>query len=603
MILRVNHVNKQFMEPVLQDVCCTFESGKLYVIKGVSGCGKTTLLNILGGIDTEYEGTIEQDPSEKLSIGYVFQKSFLLTGLTAYENLCLIRNDPERIRQLAGELLIEDLLDHYPEKLSGGERQRFSVLRALLPDPQLILADEPTASLDGANSQKMAELLAGLKQEGRIVIVATHEDCFDCLADVLFRLDYGVLKEESGSRRQAVPEKRIRQSGTGEQETARPRPLIRCSLKRHPEMLKIKALLPMALAFLLLLLMGTLQNCFSREATRFFAERYPMDIVYFTRAQYEAFAHKEWVQLYDYLEAEDGGITAYYLMPEKDSVLHVKGMLACGYFPRKADEVILSQEAADVLFPGIAYEDCVGQPVAFCKRNWTVSAVTVKRNAAFNTNFRVDAYYANSVKDAVFIPYESLQQIADKEAPGKPDGIMAVIEGLGLDPDKQAIVKEALTTREVFGKAQLVIETEGFANVYYSMIGTLQGRINEIMNYFSLVFALIFLLICLYMAAVTRTELFYRRQELGYLQIFGLSKKDVLSMLTGEHVVKVLCAFGVAMALYLVLILFYRLFFGAVVLMPAYAALMCLGAASLYLSFTAAAAVRFLGSNIRKLIA
>ena len=155
MEIRLENLNKSFDgRPVLKDITYTFESGKLYVIKGVSGCGKTTLLNILGKVDTEYEGICE---TGGVRTAMIFQKSLLLGGLTVRENLLLIRNDPQSIKRLAGQLGIVSLLKKYPSEISGGERQRASVARALLNAPQLLLADEPTASLDAENSDKIAE--------------------------------------------------------------------------------------------------------------------------------------------------------------------------------------------------------------------------------------------------------------------------------------------------------------------------------------------------------------------------------------------------------------------------------------------------------------
>ena len=151
MKLCLKHLGKRYDEPVLKGLNYIFESGCIYVIKGVSGCGKTTLLNLIGGIETPDEGGIEYD-SEEIRSAYVFQKSLLLAGLSLRDNLRLIRDDDRRIEKLAAKLGIADLLDRLPEQLSGGERQRAAVLRALLNDPNLILADEPTASLDGANS-------------------------------------------------------------------------------------------------------------------------------------------------------------------------------------------------------------------------------------------------------------------------------------------------------------------------------------------------------------------------------------------------------------------------------------------------------------------
>ena len=194
MEIRLENVSKSYDRPVLKDLNIRFESGKLYVIKGVSGCGKTTLLNIIGGVEKEYEGRMVCEP-QKLRSAYIFQRSLLLSALTVRENLELIRENADAVKEQAEALGIGSLLDKLPGTISGGERQRAAIERALLREPQLLLADEPTASLDDENSRKIAERIAALKREDRIVIAATHEDYFDEYADEILQLHYGVITQ------------------------------------------------------------------------------------------------------------------------------------------------------------------------------------------------------------------------------------------------------------------------------------------------------------------------------------------------------------------------------------------------------------------------
>ena len=158
MEIRLENVSKSYDRPVLKSLNYHFESGRLYVIKGVSGCGKSTLLSIIGGVEKEYDGRVMYDPP-KLRSAYIFQRSLLLASLTVRENLQLICWDAEKVNEHAEMLGIRDLLDKLPGTLSGGERQRAAIERALLREPQLLLADEPTASLDDANSRKIAEMM------------------------------------------------------------------------------------------------------------------------------------------------------------------------------------------------------------------------------------------------------------------------------------------------------------------------------------------------------------------------------------------------------------------------------------------------------------
>ena len=615
MCLCLEHVNKSFGKPVLRDISYTFEPGRLYVIKGVSGCGKTTLLNILGGIDSQYEGTVRwtndrlwrngKDPS----VSYIFQKSLLLNGLSVRDNLLLIRNDPLRVEQLTEALEVQTLLDKQPSQLSGGERQRISVVRALLNDPDLILADEPTASLDGVNSEKIAALLAELRRDDRIIIVATHESCFDQLADVVLRLEYGVMKEEFSAFPSGTPA--LISAGTDRwkasckavdypSETRKGSVAVtRFSLKRHPELLKLKTLLPLALAFVLLLVMGTLEQCFSTETIRLYSARYPMDIVHFAGESLERFEYKDQVRVYNYYMTQEDGLTALYLMPQEDSVLNVEGVLTAGIFPHNGQEVILTGAAARQLFPDRKTADCIGQTFTLCGKEWIVAAVTDDRNDFFLQNAEADYYYNYAInmvdreRRFVFIPYDTLAELL---APGEPpsDVYMCVIRGMGADPKMQELVTEAL--RDDFGQVHP-------PNQYYWQIAERQGQLAREMQAFRIAFAVVGTLVCLYLMTIIRTELFYRREELGYLQIFGLKKYEVLRMILGEHAVKALAALAAAFGLLLLLIAFYQIVVGGFVYPSLLSCGLCLGSGAMYLLCTALTTKRFLHRSVKELIA
>ena len=191
MEIQLKNLSKTYEKTVLDGLNYTFESGKLYVIKGVSGCGKTTLFNVIGGIDPEYEGEVIMP--KKCRTAYIFQQSLLLSSLTVRENLLLIHPNQKKVESLSKALGIHDLLDRLPESLSGGERQRAAIVRALLTGPNILLADEPTASLDGKNAEAVTRMIAGLRTEERVILVATHDAYFDPYADEIIELDYGTL--------------------------------------------------------------------------------------------------------------------------------------------------------------------------------------------------------------------------------------------------------------------------------------------------------------------------------------------------------------------------------------------------------------------------
>ncbi len=191
--------------------------GELVVIKGNSGSGKSTLLSLLAGLDrpTSGELVVAGHPLSNSSaadltrfrrevVGMVFQSFNLLPTLSVLENVCLpallAEKDREATQRKALELIewlgLDNRLRHHPDQLSGGEMQRTAIARALINDPALILADEPTGNLDSRNGMSVIELLAQLNRESRrTVLIVTHSDLADAFATRQIRIRDGALTE------------------------------------------------------------------------------------------------------------------------------------------------------------------------------------------------------------------------------------------------------------------------------------------------------------------------------------------------------------------------------------------------------------------------
>jgi ABC-type lipoprotein export system ATPase subunit len=201
---------------VLADVSLAVETDEVVAVIGRSGTGKSTLLHVLGGLDAPDSGRVtiadEQLTGRRggaLSrirlrhIGFVFQQFQLIEELTGQENVLVPTRLPgapgggaRRAAELIDELGLTGVAGHRPHELSGGEQQRFAIARALVNDPQVILADEPTGSLDAANAAVVLELLVNLP--GRAVVIVTHEPDTAAIASRRLALDDGVLLESSG---------------------------------------------------------------------------------------------------------------------------------------------------------------------------------------------------------------------------------------------------------------------------------------------------------------------------------------------------------------------------------------------------------------------
>jgi lipoprotein-releasing system ATP-binding protein len=200
---------------VLRDVTFTVPEGETAAISGESGCGKSTLLGLIGGLDRPTGGTVrvkgvdvcgldEAELSEyrNRDVGFIFQFHFLLKDFTALENVIIpgmmgresTRSLKSRARQLLVEVGMEARMDAWPLELSGGERQRVAVARALINEPPLLLADEPTGNLDERNAHGVEEMLFSLvKTHRRTMILVTHDTALSARADTRFLLASGAL--------------------------------------------------------------------------------------------------------------------------------------------------------------------------------------------------------------------------------------------------------------------------------------------------------------------------------------------------------------------------------------------------------------------------
>ena len=217
--LKLKNISKNFDTEkkikVLKKLSYNFKKGKVYSLMGPSGSGKSTLLNLISLIDRPTNGSIkfdniqvnfsENDKNDIFrakKIGIVYQQNNLLPDFTAFENLYLASlsiNDNKKMAMLKAENLLKKIglsnrSDHFPSQLSGGESQRIAIARAIINDPDIILADEPTGSLDMKTAKDIFDLLNNQKKPNRLIIFATHNRFFAKKADYLLELIDGSIK-------------------------------------------------------------------------------------------------------------------------------------------------------------------------------------------------------------------------------------------------------------------------------------------------------------------------------------------------------------------------------------------------------------------------
>tara|TARA_B100000401_G_scaffold77841_1_gene48619 strand:- start:58 stop:735 length:678 start_codon:yes stop_codon:yes gene_type:complete len=217
--LQIKNISKSFLTEkkinVLKKLSYEFQKGKVYALMGPSGSGKSTLLNLISLIDRPTIGSIKfnkkqvnfndskkNDIFRAKNIGIVYQQNNLLPDFTALENVylaCLsISNNKDLAISKAEDLLkkvgLSNRLNHFPSQLSGGESQRVAIARAIINDPEIILADEPTGSLDLKNAKDIFELLNIQRKPNRLIIFATHNRFFANKADCLLEMSDGNIK-------------------------------------------------------------------------------------------------------------------------------------------------------------------------------------------------------------------------------------------------------------------------------------------------------------------------------------------------------------------------------------------------------------------------
>ena len=221
--LKLKNISKSYKTEktikVLKGLSHNFEKGKIYSIMGPSGSGKSTLLNLISLIDRPSSGSImfddnqinfnnteENDVFRSKKIGIVYQQNNLLSDFTALENVYLSRlsidNNKDKAVDVAKKIInsigLLNRINHYPSQLSGGEMQRIAIARALVNEPEIILADELTGSLDQTTAKNVFKILYKLRNSTRLIIYATHNRFFANMADCKLELIDGKIKSSNG---------------------------------------------------------------------------------------------------------------------------------------------------------------------------------------------------------------------------------------------------------------------------------------------------------------------------------------------------------------------------------------------------------------------
>ena len=227
-LISINKISKSFSNNkkviVLKKINYSFAKGKIYSLMGPSGSGKSTLLNILSMIDKPTIGSLlidndkidfndntNNDKIRSKKIGIIYQQNNLLPDFTALENVYLAglalsndkKNSIQKAKKIIKEMGLSSREHHYPSELSGGEMQRVAMARALINEPEIILADEPTGSLDQKTAKEVFKILYNLRNKNRLIIYATHNRFFANMADCKLEMINGNIKTVNARNKQS----------------------------------------------------------------------------------------------------------------------------------------------------------------------------------------------------------------------------------------------------------------------------------------------------------------------------------------------------------------------------------------------------------------
>ena len=565
MMFSIENIKKAYDREVLNNLSHKFQSGKLYVIKGVSGCGKSTLLNIIGGVESDFDGTITigneiyTAANLRQITGYVFQYSLLFSNITILENLYIIKQDKLFITKLCERFGVRELLEKYPEQLSGGERQRISIIRALLNNPKILLLDEPTASLDEKNSKNVSKIVSDLRTKDKIVIVATHESYFDDYADEIIYLNYGNIEKIKKNNNVHINKNEVIENS--KIECIKKNDIIsffKYNLKRNRKLLSFLSVLPYAIMFLLIMITSTLQNSFEKEYINAVKKKYPINAFNIYESELNAFLYKDKVKIYDLYVLNEDEIAGYYISNKEDSVLAIEGMIEFGVFPDEKNEVIISREMAESLYGHKEdYRSCVGEKIHFYNNEFVVAGIlfsidettrNVEANEKFLPYLYSDIYYQGIEGNVIFIPYDTICNIGEKK---ETEVKRASYAGLYNDTNIIKKLRESMIS--------------GNINIFDDEINDSQNLLDGMSLIMLFIFFVCFIISCIFMSSQINVELYYRKKEIGFMQIFGLKKKKILKIILSGYLLKMLTSFALSIVIYGIGVWVYFIVFKSIV--------------------------------------
>lgn len=552
-MIELKNITKSFDHIVLDKINLKLQEGNIYVIKGISGSGKTTLFNILSFLDTNYEGKyywnnkdvkkMNRDDLQtiKNNISYVFQKSYLFKKLTIKENLLFIKDDIDKIKEYAKKFDVEKLLDKKPEEISGGERQRISLIRALLLDSKLIILDEPTSSLDKENAEIFRDYLKEIINLDKIIVIATHKNIYDEIANCIYEIDFGRLKLV----KEEINEKNDNNNDNNTEEQSSFSKYDFLFVRRRKEK-RIVLMIVMTLFFLLLFSGISIIQNLKKESIKDYAKKYPIQVLNIREDDLPYIDYKIEKEYFNYNIVKDD-YKAYTLFDAEDSYFQKQDLIKYGHFPKTDDEILVNEEFV-INKMQLENEEAIGKTIEIDGNILTISGIICGTDVYTwdNNEIYTDIIdnETGTIKSAVFIPYNKIKEI--KTAVKDKTIIISM--------SKNDIIDIYLKSKDGCVKF--------FNSVLLNHFHTIANKEYTIYNYVKiyLEIGLVFILFMfVFMISKILLELYYNKRQIGYLRLYRVSNDRIHLIFLIDYLTEILLAFIFACIIFNILCLIIKL--------------------------------------------
>ena len=543
-MIRLVNLEKSFDFKVLDKINLDFNPGNIYILKGKSGSGKTTLLNLISGLDFEYSGNIyinDQDLKQMKkddlinyhnSIGYMRQNCLLYRNVTVLDNLLLIENNKNKIIELCKQFNILDIINKYPYEISGGERERVSLIRALLNDNNILLLDEPSANLDKDNSKNFVKYLEKIDISNKIIIISTHEDLYDDIANVIVNINYGkitIIKNKEVKKGQLKIKKYI-----GKKDIFKGLKLV----KKQNIIFNI-----FAVVFLLASLLAISFNLkFKNEYIKVKLKEVPYNIIDIEKRYLDDYS-KYISDYYVNYVYKDDNLNVYPLYEYENS--NLKNYIELGEFPKNNNEILINYVYANEV--GKTVNEMLNTTININDKEYKIVGI-ISNNVdnfpfIYNVNYSYSEIYNNfdGMMPAIFMYSDELETFGYID---ENDKVMINIKPeYILDLYNNELVSEGM-----------IVSSSAFSQ-YESEISSISTSVNSITQTSLLIVVVVLILTLIFLINQISMELFYQRKEIGYLQLFHYSKDDISLFMTLRYIKDFIISLIISVILYLIVCL------------------------------------------------